>query len=109
MVRIACGDLRERVDIKSRVTTTGTGQPATGYGTFIAENVPARVVSKAGAEGLRGDEISATATVDVWMRYNSLVTPKMAIIFGTRTLHIIRAYPINGRDNFMICECREDV
>lgn len=102
------GQLRDLVTIEQATTTQAAdGYPAPTWSTLQAD-VPAEVLTRSVAEGLRGQQVDPTATHLVTVRYRDDVTAEQRLAWGTRTLNVIGTRDADGRRRFLTIDCRED-
>lgn len=104
---IPIGSMREQVTIKQFTTTTST---ATGEQTDTwadLATVWAKVEPLMGRERYLAQAIDATLTYRVAMRYRSGLTPKMRIVWASKTLEIHSVSNEGALDRFSIADCSE--
>lgn len=103
------GKLRHRVTIQSpaEAQDAGTGQVTLTWPTFAT--VWASIEGGGGREFVSAALQQADATDVVEIRYISGVTPRMRIVYGSRTLEILSAQDSDGRRRRLLLMCREAV
>ena len=105
---LAAGTLRNRVDIEE--PTDGTdGNPEPTFSVMEGGlDVPAEILYVSGGERVRGQQMEATATALVTIRWRSGVTARHRFDVGGEKLNILRVYdPDNGRRVRLVCQCSE--
>jgi SPP1 family predicted phage head-tail adaptor len=101
------GKLRHIITIQQpALAADGVGEPVPTWGTFAA-NIYAQITPLNGAERIQGNQINATVTHNVRTRYMPGVTPKMRILYGSRTLQITNVQNIDERDRELELACVE--
>lgn len=101
------GTLRHRITLQQDAgTADSAGQVIENWSTWLA-NEPAEVIETGGSESLRGQQIDATATHVVRIRYRTGVTERLRIVWGTRVLGIVNVRDIDGRRRELWITARE--
>jgi SPP1 family predicted phage head-tail adaptor len=101
------GMLRHRINLQTATQTPdAAGQLSPTWSTTYA-NEPAEVIETGGGEAVRGQQIDATATHLVRIRYRAGITELMRIVWGTRTLNVINARDLDGRRRELWVACKE--
>lgn len=103
------GSLRHRVTIVRRVegSTDAVGTPQYTW-TDMEIDVPAEVRPLSGSELLAAQQVSASTTHEIVMRYGSDITARDRLTFNGRTLEL-DAPPINvgERNRELVLRCHE--
>ena len=104
---VIAGRKRHRITIQQATSAQdGAGQPIRTWTTFLAD-YPVSVDEVSGGEEIRGRVVSAETHVVFTGRYYAGVTTKMRVVYGSRTLGIVRAVdPYADRRELRI-ECKE--
>jgi SPP1 family predicted phage head-tail adaptor len=101
------GKLRHRVTIQS--VTEGAqdanGEPAETTATLATRW--ASIEPLGGSEQYRSHEVHPEVTHAVRMRYLAGVTPKMRIVFGSRTFEIESVIVADESNREIVCACKE--
>lgn len=101
------GTLRHRITVQQDAgVEDGSGQVLESWTAWLV-NEPAEVVETGGAESLRGQQIDATATHVVRVRYRAGLDERKQIVWGTRTLGIVNVRDIDGRRRELWITARE--
>jgi len=101
------GTLRHRITIQTATFAPDAAhQPIPTWAAWLS-NEPAEVLETAGAETVRGLQVSATATHLVRVRYRTGLTERMRIVWETRTLGILNVRDVDGRRRELWISCRE--
>ena len=101
------GTLRHRVTFQTDAgTADAAGQVIESWGATLT-NEPAEVIETGGAETVRGQQVDATATHLVRVRYRTTITEQMRIVWGTRTLGIVNVRDVDGRRRELWIAARE--
>lgn len=101
------GTLRHRITIQSATEAAdAAGQLIRTWSAWL-EHEPAEVLETAGAETVRGLQVSANATHLVRIRYRADVTETKRIVWGTRTLGIVNVRDVDGRRRELWISCEE--
>lgn len=101
------GRKRHRITIQQATETPDSaGQPIRTWSTFVA-NYPVAVDSVAGGEVLRGRQVSAETQIVFAGRWYAGVTAEMRVVYGSRTLGIVRAADPYGDRRELRIECKE--
>jgi len=101
------GRLRHRVMIQQDSGTADAFGEHVPNWTVLAANVPAEIVTPSGSERQIAEQLDAICTHKVTIRYRSDVTPKMRVVFGSRTLNIEHAPDPDGRRRKLELLCKE--
>jgi SPP1 family predicted phage head-tail adaptor len=107
---VRSGTLRNRVQLQSRATTVDAAGQHTGtwstYRTCYAE-----VIDKGGAEKIRGQQVDATVSHVVRIRYpqGTFPTPENRVVYDSRNLHIESVQRRDTHEREVWLYCREDV
>lgn len=105
---VRAGRLRHRVAIQSQSTTLDDYGEATG--SWTTENtVWAAVEPVSGSERDIGEGKAGVVSHRVVMRYNTDVSPKNRLLFGSRVLNINSVLNHNERDERLALFCVEEV
>jgi SPP1 family predicted phage head-tail adaptor len=109
---VRSGRLRHRVQLQSRDTATvdAAGQVTGGWSTF--RTCYAEVMGTGGAEKFRGQQVSATATHLVQIRYpaaGTFPTPEHRVVFDSRNLNIETVKRDEMHQQVVWLQCREDL
>lgn len=104
------GLLRQRITIQTPTATLdAAGQPIRTWATFGTANLPAKAEPVSGGEVIRGRQVSAETQWMFTVRYLAGVTAQMRVIWGSRTLGIVKAEDPYGEQHELRIECREAV
>lgn len=102
------GSLRHRVSIQTESETLDSyGEPTSGWSTD--STVWASVVPTSGRETNEGEGLSGVVTFKVTMRYNTAVSPKKRLLFGSRVLGITKVINKEERNEYLELHCEERV
>ena len=107
---VRAGKLRHRVELQSRATTVDAAGQITGawstYRTCFAE-----VIDAAGAEKIRGQQVDATISHVVRIRYpqGTFPTPEHRVVYDSRNLHVESVQRKDTHEREVWLHCREDV
>lgn len=104
---IGAGDLRERITIKSRSSTTDTGPGKTVAWTTTVATVWACIKPATTRELLIGQAMTSEVTHTVTIRYRTDVTPAHRITWGSKTLQIHSVADPDGRHTWTQLVCGE--
>lgn len=100
--------LRHRVTIQTYTETQDTfGEPDKTWSTYATRW--ARIEPVTGREYYSVKAINATISHKMTIRNTSGLTPKMRIVYGSRTFQIVSVANIGERDRFMELMCYENV
>jgi len=101
------GTLRHRITIQQATTSPdAAGQPIATWSDWLP-NEPAEVLETAGAETVRGVQVSATATHVVRVRFRDGYGEQLRIVWGTRILGVVNARDVDGRRRELWISARE--
>lgn len=101
------GRKRNRITIQQATEAQDSaGQPIRTWSTYLAD-YPVAVDDVAGGENLRGRMVAAEATIVFAGRWYAGVTAEMRVVYGSRTLNIVRACDPYGDRRELRIECRE--
>jgi SPP1 family predicted phage head-tail adaptor len=105
------GPLRNLVDVQEPVETTNdVGEPVETWAAITGgDDVWASIEPISGREFQVLQQIAAETTHKVILRYISGVTPKMRVLFGSRTLDILAVRNLEERGRYLELLCRERV
>jgi SPP1 family predicted phage head-tail adaptor len=102
------GALRHRVSIQSESSTLDSyGEPTSGWSTDTT--VSASIDSVSGAERDIGEGLAGIVTHRIVMRYNTSVSPKKRLLFGSRVFGIVSVLNFEERNEFFTILCKEEV
>lgn len=110
-MRIATGDLRERVVIQQNTTTPDSqGGRASSWGTLAT--VWAHVRPASASEQLQAQAVQSAVGYAVTVRYRADITPAMRVSWtpyggSAKTLQILGVYPVDGGRAFSLLTCGE--
>jgi SPP1 family predicted phage head-tail adaptor len=103
------GKLRHQIELQSLVDGPPgpTGERTRSYQTYVT--VWAYVRTLSGNERIAAEQVAATVTHEITIRYNPdfAVTPKHRILWGTRTFDIKDARNFDERDVKILMRCTE--
>lgn len=101
------GRKRNRITIQQATSTLdAAGQPIRTWTTYLAD-YPVAIDQVTGGEVLRGRQVSAETQIVFAGRWYEGVTTQMRVIYGSRTLGIVRACDPYGDRRELRIECRE--
>jgi SPP1 family predicted phage head-tail adaptor len=92
-LRIRAGKLRQRITIQSRATSQNASLSPIGGRTAVLSNVPASIRPLKAREQLLADGSRTDRTHEVTVRYNSLITAEMEIVYGATHRLLCRELP----------------
>ena len=105
------GELRHRVSIQAQASGSDSyGQPNGAWSDIYPSSRSAKVVAARGSERARGEQMEATVTSVVVIRYprtGQLPTPKMRVVHDSRTLEIASVEDKTGKKRFLHLFCTE--
>lgn len=105
------GELRHRVAIQARASGSDSyGQPNGVWEDIYPNSRSAKVESAKGSERVRGEQIEATVSSVVVIRYprrGQIPTPKMRVVHDGRTLEIAAVEDKTGKKRFLHLFCTE--
>ncbi len=105
---VMTGTLRERVTLETpNPTQDASGQPIEDW--LPTAELWASVVTAGARESIRGQQMDATTTHAVVVRYRTDLDTTKRFAWGNRKLNITKANDPDNRRAFMRCECIEDV
>jgi len=100
------GQLRHRITIQQDTgSEDAAGQVVESWAAWLS-NEPAEVIETGGAERVFGQQVDATATHVVRIRYREGVTEQMRIVWGGRLLGISNARDRDGRRRELWISCK---
>lgn len=103
-------DLRHTVTFERYDDATGDFNSKPRGPVIIAAGVPAAVVPQSGAERVAGDQVQATLTHTVTVRWQDALAGLTAadrIRLGSRVLQIESVMNVGERDTWIECRCSE--
>lgn len=100
------GKLRHRLTLEASTDTNNTrGEPIPTWSTVA--NVWAAIDPISGREGLAADQMYASATHRIRIRYRAGVIPKMRFTKGSRVFDINAVLNVDERNREMVCLATE--
>ena len=103
--------LRHAISIQQSGTTADSyGQTVSSW-TDVATSIRAFVDPTGGNEFYAAQKVSAEATANIWLRYNSAPSARstMRAIFGSRTFDILNVMNIQEKNRWIRLVCKEVV
>lgn len=101
------GELDQRVDLEEPIEERNdSGELVTTGWRALATGIPCKILS-AGSEGLRGRQVSATASHVITMRYRTDITAKHRLKWGARYLYVRSAEDRESRRRELEVVCGE--
>lgn len=101
------GRLRDIITIKRPVTALNkSGENIPSWTDYLTD-VPAGVRTPSGREYEQADQVKATITHNVTIRYNSGITPDMRIYWGNMVLEIVFIIADRTNARYQIMKCTE--
>ncbi len=102
------GRLRHHVEVQQATET----QDEYGGMTLVWETIEQRTASirpMGGRELFEAQQVVATASHEVRMRYTSTITPQLRLLFGTRIFEIGQVINVDERNRELVLLCTEKV
>ena len=106
MKRIAIGSLRYRVQIEAPVRAPSSGGGATINWIEVA-TVWGSFAPVSGREAVIGNTLVGRSLHDVTIRYRDDINPSMRFVIDGRQLDIKVIADLDGRHQWLICQCEE--
>ena len=107
--QVIAGRKRHRITIQQATSTPdAAGQPIRAWTTFLAD-YPVALDQVSGGEVVRGRQVSQETQVVFTGRYYAGVSSQMRVVYGSRTLGIVRAVDTYGDRRELRIECKEAV
>lgn len=102
------GRLRERVSLEEQnATQDAGGEPIPSW--LPTAEMWAAIATAGSREAMRGDQLEATTTHTVTVRYREDIDRTKRFRWGSRILNITKAADPDNRRKWFKCECIEDV
>ena len=92
------GKLRRLVSIEQPIRTADASGEMVATWSVFAANLYAEVTPLSGNEKLQAQQINASVTNKVTIRYLPGIDPAMRVVYGTRNLQIVNVQNVNERD-----------
>ena len=100
------GEMRSRISVYTESTTQdAAGQPVVTLANWLVSE-PAKFEPTTGGEGSRGRQVEAEIAAVFTVHYRSGYTPKMAVVVGSQTYHIVHVMPVDGMDAYRELHCK---
>jgi head-tail adaptor len=104
MSALQAAALRERVTIRLPVTTS---DETAGTPIVLEANVPAAIQAEAARQVVTDGQLSGALTYRVTLRFRTDVTAHHELLWGTRVLHIVGLWDVDGLRRWLAARCVE--
>lgn len=100
------GKLRSRIIIQQKSSAfDAAGEPGGAWTTFAT--VWASIKPSGGGERYVNQQVIANVSHEIGIRFNSGITPKMRVLYGSRVFDILAVHDIDERHIEMRLICQE--